>query len=188
MTPEAVRNFLLKLYEPALLEDGLALDAVPDDFDFFAEGIVDSLGVLNMISAVEKEFNVSLDMEEMDAEQLTILGSFCRFAAEHSQARAVPATNGSPAPTNGLEPEGVSSELRNFIRRQYSIADDDRDFTDDVNLMSAGYVDPVSLPDLRKFVESKFTIKMEPADHASFPLNTVRELAAFVVRRKKGEI
>jgi len=188
LTAESVKSFLLKKYEPALLEHGLSSDKVPDDFDFFAEGIVDSLGVLNMITAVENEFNISLDMEEMDADQLTVLGSFSRYAAQNGKPRASQPNGNAMAEANGLEPERISSDLRDYIRRQYSIAPDDREFTDDVHLYNAGYVDPFTIGDLRSFIESKFAIKLDAGDHATFPLNTIRELASFVTRRKRGEI
>jgi acyl carrier protein len=59
---------------------------IPDNFDLFKEGIIDSLGVLEMIGSVEREFGVALDMEGLDAEQLTILGPFCQYAAMNGKS------------------------------------------------------------------------------------------------------
>jgi methoxymalonate biosynthesis acyl carrier protein len=185
ITAEKIREFILKKFEPVLRDQGFGLDKVTDDFDFFAEGVVDSVGVLNLISDVEKEFNVKLDMEHMDAEQMTIVGPFCRYAAEHSQSAGIEANGNS---VNGHNPETVQSDLRNFIRQTYSVAADDQDFTDDVHLYNSGYIDPMGVGSLKKFMESKFAIQVTPADLATQPLNTVRELSSFVVRRRKGEI
>ncbi len=185
ITAENIKEFLLKKFEPVLRDQGMGLDKVTDDFDFFAEGIVDSVGVLNLISDVEKTFNVKLDMEQMDAEQMTIVGPFCRYAAEHSQPAGA---NGSSANGHGLSLEAVQSDVRNFIRQNYSIAADDRDFTDDVHLYNAGYIDTMGAGTLKTFVESKYAIQVTPTDLAAQPMNTVRELSAFVVKRRKGEL
>ena len=80
-TEENVRAFLLIKYCGALAERGLNQERIPDDCDLFKEGIIDSLGVLEMINDVEREFGVQLDMERLDAEVLTVLGSFCRYVA-----------------------------------------------------------------------------------------------------------
>ena len=81
-TFEQIKQFLLNKYSVALAARGLAIHSVPDSFDLLQEGIIDSLGVLDMINDVEKEFGVQLDMERLDAEQLTILGSFSKFVAD----------------------------------------------------------------------------------------------------------
>jgi len=185
MTAENIKEFILKKFEPALRDQGMGPEKVTDDFDFFAEGIVDSVGVLNLISDVEKQFNVKLDMEQMDAEQMTIVGPFCRYAAEHSQSAGA---NGSSANGHSLSLETVQTDVRNFIRQNYSIAADDRDFTDDVHLYNAGYIDTMGAGSLKTFMESKYTIQVSPSDLATQPMNTVRELSAFVVKRRKGEI
>jgi len=187
ITAEAVKNFLLKKYESALRDHGMTRDQVPDDFDLFAEGIIDSLGVLNMVSEVEKGFGVKLDMEQMDAEQLTIIGPFCRYAAENSNP-GLPEVNGNSTKANGLDLDRVQSDLRNFIRQNYSISAGDPDFSDDVHLYEAGYIDPTGSASIKHFVESTFAIQLTHSDLAAFPMNTVRELSTFVVRRKKGEI
>ncbi|HXT10450.1 MAG TPA: phosphopantetheine-binding protein [Candidatus Angelobacter sp.] len=187
LTAETIKEFLLKKFEPVLRDQGFGPDKVTDDFDLFEQGIVDSVGVLNLISDVEKAFDVKLDMEQMDAEQLTIVGPFCRYAAEHSQP-GLAEVNGHSANGNGLNLEAVQSDLRNFIRQNYSIAADDRDFTDDVHLYDAGYIDPMGAGSLKTFVESKFAIQLTPADLATQRLNTVRELSTFVLKRRKGEI
>lgn len=186
ITAEKIKEFLLKKFEPALRDQGMGLEKVTDDFDFFAEGIVDSVGVLNLISDVEKAFNVKLDMEAMDAEQMTIVGPFCRYAAEHCEPAV--AVNGNSVNGHGLNLETVQTDVRNFIRQNYSIAADDRDFTDDVHLYNSGYIDTMGAGSLKTFMESKYAIQVSPSDLATQPMNTVRELSAFVVKRRKGEV
>ena len=76
-----VRAYLLNKYSAEIAERGLTPERVTGDFDLFKEGIIDSLGVLEIISGVEEEFGVQLDMEHIDAEKLTVLGPFCRHCA-----------------------------------------------------------------------------------------------------------
>jgi acyl carrier protein len=85
ITPDQVRNFLLTKYARPIKE--LALDAgtVPDDFDFLLQGVIDSFGILEMISAIEDEFHLRLDMATLDAEQITILGPLSRYVAENGK-------------------------------------------------------------------------------------------------------
>ena len=85
-TPEAVRQFLLRHYAAKLAEAGRG--EIPDTFDFLLEGIIDSLGVLEMVGALEKEFQFELDLSGMDTEQITLLGPLSRYVA--AQAAAAP--------------------------------------------------------------------------------------------------
>jgi acyl carrier protein len=187
ITADTIKKFILGKFEPVLQNHGLSTDKISDDFDLFAEGIVDSVGVLNLITDVEKAFDVKLDMELMDAEQLTVLGPFCRYAAEHSQT-GISKADGSSMSGHPLSSEEVQANLRTFIQKNYSISLTDPDFTDDVHLYSAGYVDPMGAGILNNFIESNFAIQMTQSDLAAQPLNTIRQMATFVVRRRKREI
>ena len=79
--PENVKQFLVSKYAAQINAMGLNGE-ISDDFDFFLRGVIDSLGILEMISSVEDEFNVRLDLAALDAEQLTILGPFSRYVAK----------------------------------------------------------------------------------------------------------
>jgi acyl carrier protein len=81
-TPESVRQFLLKYYAAKL--EGAGKKEIGDDFDFMLEGVIDSLGVLEMVGAVEKEFGMELDMSGMDTEKLTVIGPFSQYVAAQS--------------------------------------------------------------------------------------------------------
>jgi hypothetical protein len=53
ITPETVRHYLLTRYSGQIGGKGRNSAEVPDSFDFLLEGIVDSFGILEMVSAVE---------------------------------------------------------------------------------------------------------------------------------------
>jgi acyl carrier protein len=86
ITPAKVRSFLLKKYAEAFYLSGLTADEVPDSLDFLLSGIIDSFGILEMVSSIEDEFHIRLDMAALDAEQITVLGPLCRYVAENSNA------------------------------------------------------------------------------------------------------
>ena len=86
INPAKVRSFLLTKYAEALSLSGLQADEVPDSFDFLLSGIIDSFGILEMVSSIEDEFHIQLDMAALDAEQITILGPLCQYVAENSNA------------------------------------------------------------------------------------------------------
>jgi acyl carrier protein len=87
ITPEKVRNFLLARYAEQIRGLGRTPAEVPDHFDFLAEGIVDSFGIIEMVGAVEKEFGMELDMSGIEAEEMTILGPLTRYVVAQAGTR-----------------------------------------------------------------------------------------------------
>jgi acyl carrier protein len=83
-----VRQFLLEHFAVAIEASRVNSEDIGDDFDILKAGIVDSLGVLEMISAVEKRFGMTVDFEMIGPADLTLIGPFCRYVANH----AVPAS------------------------------------------------------------------------------------------------
>ena len=81
---EEIRAFVLGRLVDPLQAEGLPPEDVPHNFDLLIEGVIDSLGVIEMITAVEEHFALEIDLEDLDAEDLTIVGPFCRFIAQKS--------------------------------------------------------------------------------------------------------
>ena len=84
VTADSVRDFLLAKYFEPITALGLTPGGLPDDFDLLLNGVIDSFGILEMISALEEEFRIQLDLATLDAEQITILGPFSRYVAENA--------------------------------------------------------------------------------------------------------
>ncbi len=86
-TPEDVREFILSLYKEKF--KGTDLRMVPDNFDLVTGGIVDSMGVIELVSALEQEFGMELDLSGLNAEHLALLGPLARYvsaqAGQHRQ-------------------------------------------------------------------------------------------------------
>ena len=63
------------------------LTELPDDFDLLLSGVIDSFGILEMISAIEDEFRIRLDLALLDAEDITRMGPLARYIAENPKPR-----------------------------------------------------------------------------------------------------
>jgi len=88
---EYVRSLILSRLEQSLLDTGLDPAMVDDNFDLLTGGVIDSLGVVELISSIEQQLGVALDLTELDPEQLTVLGPLSRFIenqyAQSTQSR-----------------------------------------------------------------------------------------------------
>jgi acyl carrier protein len=93
-TEAGIRRFLLDKYREPIGALGLIPEELADDFDFLLNGVIDSFGILEMISAIEKEFEIELDLEALDAEHITILGPLSRYVAERGCFRNMPNSDG----------------------------------------------------------------------------------------------
>ena len=80
-----VRRFLLDRYREPIQAIGLNPDELTDDFDFLLSGVIDSFGILEMISAIEDEFQIQLDLATLDAEDITRIAPLARYIAENAK-------------------------------------------------------------------------------------------------------
>ena len=85
VTPDNVREFLLRRYAEPITAMQPNLAELPDDFDLLLSGVIDSFGILEMISAIEAEFGIQLDLALLDAEDITRIGPLARYTAASAQ-------------------------------------------------------------------------------------------------------
>lgn len=81
ITAASVREFLLRRYSGQIAAMRLDVTQVPDDFDLLLAGVIDSFGILEMVSAIESELHVQLDLALLDAEDITKIGPLSRYVA-----------------------------------------------------------------------------------------------------------
>ena len=79
--------------------------------------------------------------------------------------------------------DDILTELREFIRSRFKVPDNDPDFTDDVHLFDYGYIDSFGAVELTNFVRDRFKIELTESDLIVHPMNTIREIAQFIVKR-----
>lgn len=86
----AARTKILDFCAAELAAYGVDPAAATDDLDLRASGAIDSLGFVELVVALEEEFGVELELEEVDPEELTVLGPF----SEHVGAQVAASTRG----------------------------------------------------------------------------------------------
>jgi methoxymalonate biosynthesis acyl carrier protein len=90
--------------------------------------------------------------------------------------------------SNHMDLDDAMKQLRRFIRERFTIPENDVKFHDDVHLFDHGYVDSFGAVALIAFVEQNFAIKMTQNDLIAFPMNTIREISDFALKRKQGQL
>jgi len=86
VSAKEVRVVVLSSLETQLAALGLGPEDIPDDFDLLTKGVIDSLGILELIANVEAHFEITVDFEDLTPENLTIVGPFCRYVVQKSAA------------------------------------------------------------------------------------------------------
>jgi acyl carrier protein len=82
-----IQEFILARLTHKISAKGLSPKSLPDRFDLYAEGLIDSLGLLELLSSVEDQFGISVDLQGMSPDELTLLGPLARhMASSFSQA------------------------------------------------------------------------------------------------------
>lgn len=84
---DEVRGFIISHLAISFKENNLAEIEITDDFDLKDRGIIDSIGFLQLISAIEDHFGIEVDFGEMDTESLTVIGSICSYIQERAEKR-----------------------------------------------------------------------------------------------------
>lgn len=79
VSADQIRTFILDRLRDELETKGLSPSGVPDDYDLFTAGMIDSMGIIELIAAMEVRFDARLDFEDLDAESLTIIGPLSRY-------------------------------------------------------------------------------------------------------------
>lgn len=77
----------------------------------------------------------------------------------------------------------VTEKIYEFIREHFEIGEDP-DYTTDVHLFDAGFVDSLGAVEIIAFVEKEFDIKITQKDITLYPMNTVEEIAEVVNSKK----
>jgi acyl carrier protein len=79
VSAQDVRSFILTRLHSSILEAGLDPAAIRDDFDMLTEGVIDSLGVVELLTAIEQHLGVTIDFADLDPESLTVVGPLSRY-------------------------------------------------------------------------------------------------------------
>lgn len=82
-TTTEIRAFLQQYVAEKCLAGGKNPPAeLADDCDLLLSGMIDSLGLLEMMTAIQQHCQREIDFEGLDPEQLTVVGPLCRYVSE----------------------------------------------------------------------------------------------------------
>jgi acyl carrier protein len=90
VSAEQVRASIVEELEAPLRQLGFEADQVADDFDLHDSGVIDSFGLIELISAIEERFGLEVDFEQLEPEQLTVVGPLARFIEAQSELASAP--------------------------------------------------------------------------------------------------
>jgi acyl carrier protein len=74
-----VSDFLKKKLEG---QRGDVPEELPYDYDLLLSGTIDSIGLLELVTATNEHYGGEIDFDGLDAEQMTVVGPFCRYVSE----------------------------------------------------------------------------------------------------------
>jgi len=82
LSTDDIRGFILEHLKSSFEDNGIDIESIEEDFDLMKMGIIDSLGFIQLVGAIEEHFNIEIDFEELDADQLTVMETLCNYIAE----------------------------------------------------------------------------------------------------------
>lgn len=71
---DAIKNYIVREFVPDITADDLA-----DDYDLIANGVVDSLGLLRLISWLETTYSIPVDDIEISEQDFVTVAAINRF-------------------------------------------------------------------------------------------------------------
>lgn len=79
-----VRTMILAKFADSFREKGVDPSTVADDFDLLGEGLVDSMGLVELITEIEDFVDREISFDDVEAERITLIGTLCRLASQES--------------------------------------------------------------------------------------------------------
>jgi acyl carrier protein len=80
---EQIRAFLQQYVVEKSQAGGRSLPGeLTDDCDLLLSGVIDSLGLLDLMTAIQQHCQREIDFEALDPEQLTVVGPLCRYVSD----------------------------------------------------------------------------------------------------------
>lgn len=85
LTPEDARIFLEKYLNGKVGVNGQSkVQTLTDDCDLLLNGMIDSIGLLDLVGAIQGYVGKEIDFDALDPEQMTVVGPLCKFISEQS--------------------------------------------------------------------------------------------------------
>ncbi|MCC6233259.1 MAG: acyl carrier protein [Verrucomicrobiales bacterium] len=82
LSSTSIKELIVRRYPEPFRQRGLVAATVPENFDLLLEGVIDSLGLMELISEIEREFAITVDLEGLDADKLTLVGPLADYISK----------------------------------------------------------------------------------------------------------
>jgi acyl carrier protein len=79
---DAVRTELVNFLNSQSRQEEIDPKSLADDCDLLLDGLIDSLGLLELLTMLQEKFGQHVDFEALDPEQMTIVGPLCGFVVK----------------------------------------------------------------------------------------------------------
>jgi len=79
---QEIRAFLCDETDRIAQEKGIDVPELDDGFNLLESGLVDSIGLLDLLTAVENRFSIQVDFSDLDPEEFTTLGGLAASLAK----------------------------------------------------------------------------------------------------------
>jgi len=79
---QEIRAFLCDEIDRIAQEKGIDVPELDDGFNLLESGLVDSIGLLDLLTAVENRFSIQVDFSDLDPEEFTTLGGLAASLAK----------------------------------------------------------------------------------------------------------
>lgn len=82
LNPDALRLFLRNYVTDKLTSQGREVPIeLGDDCDLLLSGVIDSLGLLDLMNTFQEHCGREINFDALDPEQMTVIGPLCDFVA-----------------------------------------------------------------------------------------------------------
>lgn len=78
----------------------------------------------------------------------------------------------------------IENQIREFVLKNYLFTDDPTMLRDDESFMKKGIIDSTGVLEVIEFLRTEFDIRVEDDEMVPENLDSVRQLAAFVTRKR----
>jgi acyl carrier protein len=82
---DEVRRFIVSHLAHSFKENNVTEKDITDNFDLMNRGIIDSIGLIQLFAAIEERFRIEVDFEDMDTENITVIGFICKYIEERAK-------------------------------------------------------------------------------------------------------
>ena len=82
LSPTDLRHFVRNYLSESLKAQQKDLPSeLPDSCDLLLAGLIDSLGLLELLTAIQEYCQREIDFDGLDPEQITVVGPLCDFVS-----------------------------------------------------------------------------------------------------------